>query len=278
MLHHPSPRSHSARAAVVLVLAFSVANAARAATAPDVARARRVDAAVERAVDYYKGRRFVLQDPAIAMVLTLLGERFPGQVDVPAREVLTANLPVLARKQFQIGSHKFHDRGYPIDPPLEYAAWIYGSYRQQIDALTDLAVECQRYPLPRDFVPTLRNQLMKGGYAMTHVGLQLANAVENGCLPRNQETTAFSRDVSGYLRDAIGNEQYSRDVRIEAITLLLHLGATAMLTPADIDWVLNLQRPDGGWLAAVDSTASHEHTTALALWALLEWRERVPQA
>jgi hypothetical protein len=141
-----------------------------------------------------------------------------------------------------------------------------------IDGITSRALYCDKVELPADFVSQLKNSITATDYGATHAALALMWMKENGCpspLSSEEEQALVDRlaaipPTDGHLTDA----------GVEAATFLHCMGHGDRVPPEFIDLVVSSQREDGSW--PYDSVQNgvkdtpHWHTSALALWLLLE--------
>lgn len=139
------------------------------------------------------------------------------------------------------------------------------------DEVTARALHCSASDLPPSFGERLREDALRGGYHLTHVGLALGWMRDNGCTwPVERELVDEWVDQMSLV--AAGPPG---DLSFEAAAVLRYLGHRERV-PATFDEILlENQNPDGGWSVSGEAADSHWHTTILALWALLE--EMVPE-
>ncbi|HYD49049.1 MAG TPA: hypothetical protein VEB21_11905 [Terriglobales bacterium] len=240
---------------------------ATAAAAPSLVHIR---AAAARAGEYFTRRGLAVEKFDVIMLSSLLQRYFGVQFDFPPVQEFYRRHPELWRKQFQLYHLYFEDRRLPQQSASKTAASLRSRYPNQIDAFTDWSMFCPSFPLPHDFLTQLRARFDKSGYWLTHAGLQLQNARINGCLKNTPEVVAFEREVVERLRRLIDGPEPYDDPRIEAMAILYYMGHGETVTGRDLEWLLARQRPDGGWAGAAQAAASHDHTTILGLWTLLE--------
>lgn len=139
-------------------------------------------------------------------------------------------------------------------------------------SVTAQALHCDRLPLAPGFWPALQRLASGGGYASTHAVLASVWLQENGC-EVDARRLAVSRDEAvRKLVELLDGATAPTDLRAEALAMLNYVGQPALAGARHVAALLDVQRDDGGWALAVDRDASHPHTTALALWVLLEAR------
>ncbi|MGH0033771.1 MAG: hypothetical protein ACQGVK_01945 [Myxococcota bacterium] len=163
-----------------------------------------------------------------------------------------------------------------VDPSAGISAARIAALPAVIDRITATGLHCDRIGLPRDWVSVLSEASRLGGYALTHAAVAGEWSVENGCIPRTEigplqavqidRLTDLASDAKPLDRDAPG----SLDRWVEALVTLHYLGAGERVPAHWVKALVAAQRSDGGWPNRPRAATSDPHTTALALWVLLE--------
>lgn len=136
--------------------------------------------------------------------------------------------------------------------------------------LTARALYCDRFPLGRPFIDSLL-LYNRGTYDQTHTAFALYWALEKQCIDP-AELGNFQHELEDGLVGLIQEVGANTDVGIEAMAMLLQFGRKDLIVPEWIEETLILaQRMDGSWSEKPSVDQSNDHTTALALWVLLEW-------
>lgn len=145
-----------------------------------------------------------------------------------------------------------------------------------VDRMLAVALHCDHLGVPESWLRTLRSAGDRGGYALTHAALAIGWTLENGCLTPADAGPLRSR-LLGQLEELIDRRSElaarnprASDIWIEALALFGYLGAKTRVRPEWLEALRALQRPDGGWPEHPQAENSSPHTTAFALWALLE--------
>lgn len=167
-----------------------------------------------------------------------------------------------------------------IDDPLAFvAAHRIAALPTPIDRTTARALHCDRIPLPGDWIEVLRKGSLAGGYALTRSVLATEWSVENGCRSR-QDVAALRADQIAWLVTFVSrrhelSEEFEAitDMWIEAVAMLHYIGAGDMVRREWVEELVRIQNDDGGWSRNPYQSRSDPHTTALALWVLLEHLE-----
>jgi hypothetical protein len=116
----------------------------------------------------------------------------------------------------------------------------------------------------------LNQGLTIGEYKLTHAMISIHWLEEFNCV---NEDEYMGKEIKRLKQKfwipliKIAKTEKNSDLRYEATAIALHLDKKNSLSK-EIKSILREQEPDGSWY----SDASREHTTILALWALLEWR------
>lgn len=138
-------------------------------------------------------------------------------------------------------------------------------------ALTNIySANCDHMALPGNYWQTLEQNVIRGGYFMTHTALALAFMEDNNCLfPAS--ASKLKEDVMGGMVNLADSTGTVADLRYEAIAFLLLHNRKELVGPKWIERIVANQRSDGGWSNEVGGKKSESHSTVLALWALLEF-------
>ena len=131
------------------------------------------------------------------------------------------------------------------------------------------AANCDHTPLPSDYWSVVRNSLNAGGYNLTHIALALAFIQDNGCNKPPDIGDIDEKLISGMVAIAKDNTR-NMDLRFEATAFLMLSGRYDQVESNWIDTIVATQDKDGSWADKLGQ-ATTDHTTVLALWALLEY-------
>jgi len=209
-------------------------------------------------------------DPSWASVLGYLQRRFGFSLRLASGELAHAAGGGSARPEIAGLYRRLEDPDARVDPRAIAAL------PSQTDRMTALALHCDQLGLPERWPELLRSASLAGGYALTHAALARAWTLENGCLPP-QALAPLAREQGDLLAALVARADENADPRlpstdqwIEALALLYYTGERERVRPEWIEALLAAQRRDGGWAVKPDAPRSDPHTTALALWVLLE--------
>lgn len=185
-----------------------------------------------------------------------------------------------------------HDAREDVEPPEMFA--IFGrlvdtssrveiiqiaELESPIDRISASAIHCREIPLPDDWVEILFKASRKGAYALTHSVAAAQWTLENGCRQELQLAALHAEQIQLleallWERDRLERRHAAAtDIWIEALAMLFYARAGDRVRPEWIETLLGLQRRDGGWAAHPRAPRSDPHTTALALWVILETLE-----
>lgn len=131
------------------------------------------------------------------------------------------------------------------------------------------SANCDHMQLPKAFWPTMSQNNEAGGYYLTHNALALAFIKDNGCQIPPTEGDLLSKTVDGMVK-IMDDPNTTPDLRYEAIAFLGLSGRSDLINSKWIDQLVSQQKENGSWVDGSDAQNS-DHTTTLALWALLEY-------
>lgn len=140
-----------------------------------------------------------------------------------------------------------------------------------IDRITAVALHCDRFGLPDNYLGEIHRLASQGKYALTHATLALLLAGWRKCLSNGKEFQEELIFQHGELIRLSRSVEPASDLGVETILMLLLAGKNLKAQP-DFDrsllvQMLNGQSPDGSW-------NRDDHTTVLAMWVLLEARRQ----
>lgn len=131
------------------------------------------------------------------------------------------------------------------------------------------AANCDHIPIPNNMNSLLQQEIDKGGYDLTHAFLSLRLMKELDCQMSNRDAL-LERSLAG-LKTIAADEKTLLDLRFECIAFLMYAGRFDITEPDWIDNVYETQHQNGGWSLDTVDKNTNDHTTVLALWALLEY-------
>jgi hypothetical protein len=225
--------------------------------------AARIDHAIERAVKHLAGKIDTL-DPRIALVLAYPQRKFApaGLPSMVERSAAADADP--AQKHFADLFRRLVDGSASVDRQSIEAE------PSAIDRMNALALYCDRLGKPDALLPQLTSETEGvDPYSLPHAMMATGLATENGCLA--DDVGQLLRDRQAELvetRLAAVTDSRIRDADIEAILFLYYIGRGAHVKARWIETIVDEQLPSGGWSNRTDE--EEDHTTALALWLLLE--------
>ncbi len=132
------------------------------------------------------------------------------------------------------------------------------------------AANCDNLPLPPNFWQIVEEEYQAGKYYLTHDALALFFMKDNGCaLPTTADI--LSAQITTGMVNIVKDPTTIADLRYEAIAFLQLTGHRDLIKSEWIDQIIQEQMPDGSWSAVAGSKKSDDHSTLLALWALLQY-------
>jgi hypothetical protein len=131
------------------------------------------------------------------------------------------------------------------------------------------SANCDHTPLPKNFWLTMNQNYSAGGYYLAHNALAFAFMKDNGCAIPASDAGLPEKTINGMVKLA-DDPNTNQDLRYEAIAFLCLSGRTDLIKSSWISEVISQQKEDGSWVDEQYPKDS-DHTTVLALWALLEY-------
>ncbi len=132
------------------------------------------------------------------------------------------------------------------------------------------AANCDNLSLPKNFWDTMQDNYGRGEYDLTHVALAFRFIRDNNCDIPDSAMVLESQVNKGMVTIA-GDSATGADLRYEAIAFLLLSGNRSDVKQGWIDQIAKEQMPNGGWAAEAGSKTANDHSTVLAMWALLQY-------
>lgn len=172
-------------------------------------------------------------------------------------------------------------KGQGVDPKQFNALLRIAYPNDLVDAIPDAAddtmsqmvmeaANCDHIPLPDDFGSLVNQNIQAGKYFLTHVALALRFMDDNGCTYfSSEQESQIRQSVTAGMKELAGNMTTKADLRYEATAFLLDTNLGQAVSDAWIRQTVTEQLPSGGWSESVGGTAANDHTTLLAIWALL---------
>ncbi|HEX2679229.1 MAG TPA: hypothetical protein VHM19_21410 [Polyangiales bacterium] len=133
------------------------------------------------------------------------------------------------------------------------------------------AAHCDHIPVFAEFAAELEQMIARSDYDLTHAALALQLTAENGCavLPAARVVAVRAELAQGMAKLA-ADPKTSWDLRYEALALLFYTGHAETVRSEWLDRIVSEQQADGGWLGDRAAPLSNDHSSVLAIWALLE--------
>ena len=175
--------------------------------------------------------------------------------------------------------HEAPSRGIYLrldDPSARAKAEEIARLSTPVDRMTALALHCATVGLPAEWPVVLDEASAVGGYALTHAALATEWSLENECASWPELAAVRTRQIDALVALAddwdglVRGYEKPVDLGVEAIAMLYYLGARTRVRESWLEGILAMQRADGGFPGHPGDDHSDPHTSALALWVLLE--------
>lgn len=141
-----------------------------------------------------------------------------------------------------------------------------------IDYVTLWSMYSNVYKPNDKLIAEIQKRMNAGNFDLTHAALQLQFLKDNRAYNEAILNHLIDECTAKLLAFINGKEvyAYNKDVRIEAIVMLMYLKRYDLITPQMVEFIYSAQKESGGFIADEKSTKANEHTTLLGLWALAE--------
>ena len=140
-----------------------------------------------------------------------------------------------------------------------------------IDSVSLLALNCKKELDQDAFIKRLKLHKEKGGYFLTHALLALQWSSELDCVSEpDQQFQELMSDLQEANLEFASNSSAPQDERFESVCMLYYSGFDNQRIAHFRQEVVEMQLDDGGWASSERSQVTDFHTTAFALWILLE--------
>jgi hypothetical protein len=141
-----------------------------------------------------------------------------------------------------------------------------------LDKLTIQALFCAKAGFNlKSYLTLIDSVWNKSTLEASHCLLALTWLQENGCCKQTELETS-QRKISTYLQKEISeNKIEHNDQRFEAMAILQYSGFDNTISQKEMKEIIEAQLPDGSWPLNSRLKSGNDHTTAMAMWALLEF-------
>jgi hypothetical protein len=230
---------------------------------------RAVDLSIMRGVDFIHSSTNQENLAMISPLIAMLEYNFNIGLKHPTS---TVNPEILQEYSYFLkGFSRMFDKEAKIDPEL------LSEYKEDLlNYIMFNSFNCHLFIPDTLLLMKIKEGLSLGGYDFTHAFLSIRWLEEFKCLLKNgviEKEIRLLKHV--YWNDLIklARIEKNKDLRYESVAIAYHFEKKVNLTK-QIRKILSEQDDDGSWYNNGFSDASREHTTILALWALLEWKNK----
>ena len=229
--------------------------------------------------------------PDVIMIIYILRQHFSLNFAFPTLPSFYEKRPYLLDRYFKLYDQYFDGKFYVNYSDEEVIAFLDQGLGTDINAMTFWSMYCNKFPLDDRFLGNMRDkifnppsypdlsnkQIPPPEYWSLHAALQLVSAKNNGCLQESTELRDIRNEVERKVADIasgkIETKEFDLDIQTEAIAMLYYMGLDAKVSENQIDELLSHQLSGGGWSYSSGSENVSLHTSVLAMWVLLEYKE-----
>ncbi len=149
---------------------------------------------------------------------------------------------------------------------------LFEELEHPLDRLTFQALYCNQTKFNlKEYLVQIDSIWNKSSLEASHCLLAITWLQENGCCTP-KELEPLKKKISTYLQKVIAENKVEHyDQRFEAIAVLLYSGFGNAIGSKELNEIIDLQLPDGSWPINSRLKTGNDHTTAMAMWALMEF-------
>jgi hypothetical protein len=254
-------------------------------------RLQRIDSSLTQVYDMFNRAGTTIGQPDVIMIIYTLRQHFNLNFPFPTLPSFLEKRPYLLDRYFKLYDQYFDGKFYVNYSDEDVKLFLDNSLESDINALTFWSMYCNKYPLDERFLGEMKKKLHSPPmypsitdrsvpppeYWPLHAALQLVSAHNNGCLTESAELNEIRAEVERKVNDIakgqIETVQYNLDIQTEALAMLYYMEMDDQVTEDQINELLSHQLKGGGWAYATGSESVSLHTSALAMWVLLEYKE-----
>ena len=229
--------------------------------------------------------------PDVIMMIYILRQHFNLNFAFPTLPSFYEKRPYLLDRYFKLYDQYFDGKFYVNYSDEEVNAYLDQGLGDDLNAMTFWSMYCDKFPLDDRFLTTMKDKLFNPPvypdltnakipppeYWSLHAALQLVSAKNNGCLEESKFLLDLRKEVEIKVTDIasgkIETTKYDLDIQTEALAMLYYMELDEVVTEEQIDNLLFHQLKGGGWSYSSGSENVSLHTSVLAMWVLLEYKE-----
>ena len=238
----------------------------------------KVDSSLERCYKFFSDYNTdLLHNKDIIMLILLMREHFNLAFSFPTEKQFVSTFPPLTQSYLQFYDLYFLGKDKPDYDNEKAISDLYSNYHETTDALTDWSMWCKYFPLPDDYFDAVIKESDAGVYSLAYAAFQVQNITTNKCFKNKYELDSIKSVIANKLKDIAVlpvSRDYSLDQKALVMATLYYIGYGNMIKDSEIQWLLSMQKNDGGWSNHFDHETSDIRPTALAMWVLLEYKHK----
>lgn len=229
----------------------------------------------------------------VIMITHLLRQQFNMDFDFPPVADFVERSPHLLNHYFKLYDYYFDGKFYVNRSDEETWKNINkGLENNDLNTLTFWSMYCHKFPLDERFLGSIQEKITNPPrypdpknkkvppeeYWVLHAALQLQGAFNSDCLAQTAEVDQLLADVQNGVISIMNKENlktaaFDQDIWLESIAMMYYMGLDEKVPEAQIDAVLASQLYGGGWAYQTGSESTSLHSSMLAMWVLLEYKE-----
>lgn len=243
-----------------------------------------VDNAIEKGIKYLANKKGDI-DPQALFILNYLHRKFNLPDSLSYKHM--HQLPKTDAAQYDLNFKnivKFNrliTSSYLIDS-LAFQTYTVDSFKNAPYTVMEYvmlrAIHCDLLELPEKYFDLLDTLILSNDYFLTHAALSFIWLYQNRCLSSRIQDK-YRKKIEFNLFKLINdkNKKNLIDLRIEAIVMYQFVAGrkACRFEKRQLQWIIKKQENDGGWCYFNNKyKVTSDHSTVLAVWALLEFKFR----
>lgn len=254
-------------------------------------RAEQIDSSLHAVYDMFNRAGTSIGQPDVVMILFILRQHFNLDFPFPTIPDFYEKRPYLMDRYFKLYDVPFDGKFQVNYTKEEVNGYLDNSLGSDINALTFWSMYCNEYPLDNRFLNTIKQTLHDPPpypdladknipppeYWPLHAALQIQGAKYSGCLNSSEEVDILLEEIQEKIllisNGDIQTLRFDQDIITESLAMLYYMGLDDQVGEDQIDRLLGNQLYGGGWSYNSTSDKVSLHTSMLAMWVLLEYRE-----
>lgn len=250
----------------------------------------KVSQAIDNSIAYFEQNINNIEDASVIITLSLLKEEFDLPMKIPSPKEFINKYRHLSEISYILYNHSWN-KTKKLQLPSEVIENMKSSPHKFIDIKAKISEEndvalawamfSDEVKLPNNYLSYLTQRAEKDTFFLFPASLALRSIIDNKSWKNRDEIIKAKKTIISSLIE-ITQLPISKipsctpDIRIGALSMLLYLNHTSVISSNWINHILRTQQKDGGWEdkhckeKSISYSSSTPQSTLLNFWTLLE--------